>query len=183
MSYFDKFPLMGYDIKGDGTYKLVPNIIRRVKLRSGVAAGAFVFEEYDVREGEKPEDVAYKWFGDAEYHWVILMTNNITDRYYQWPMTQPDFANFLTDKYGAGNEDSVHHYEITQASGRTTSNGPGDTSYLVECNSDEDGALPVTNREYEERQQDKYRKIRLLDRRFLKAFISEFNGLISSDTY
>ena len=25
MSYFDKFPLMGYDIKGDGTYKLVPN--------------------------------------------------------------------------------------------------------------------------------------------------------------
>ena len=48
MSYFDKFPLMGYDIKGDGTYKLVPNIIRRVKLRSGVAAGAFVFEEYDV---------------------------------------------------------------------------------------------------------------------------------------
>ena len=42
-------------------------------------------------------------------------------------MTQPDFANFLTDKYGAGNEDSVHHYEITQASGRTTSNGPGDT--------------------------------------------------------
>lgn len=183
MSYFDKFPLMGYDIKGDGTYKLVPNIIRRVKLRSGVAAGAFVFEEYDVREGEKPEDVAYKWFGDAEYHWVILMTNNITDRYYQWPMTQPDFANFLTDKYGAGNEDSVHHYEITQASGRTTSNGPGDTSYLVECNSDEDGASTVTNREYEERQQDKYRKIKLLDRRFLKAFISEFNGLISSDTY
>ena len=181
--YFSKFPLKVYDVKGDKKYKLLPDILRRVKLRSSLASSRFVFDKYNVKENENPEDVAFKYYGSAEYHWVVLMVNNITDRYYQWPMTQPDFANFLTDKYGAGSEDSIHHYEITQASGRTTSNGPGDTSYLVECNSDEDGALPVTNREYEERQQDKYRKIRLLDRRFLKAFISEFNGLIKSDTY
>jgi hypothetical protein len=149
-----------------------------VKLRSGIKAGAFIFTEYDVRDGEKPEDVAVKWFGDPEYHWVILMTNNITDRYYQWPLTQPQFQNFIEDKYGIASIDSIHHYEITQTSGRTTSNGPNDYSYLVECNSDEDGASPVTNREYEQRLQDKFRSIRLLDQRYLPTFVSEFEALI-----
>ena len=165
-------------MKGDGVYKLLPDILRRVKLRSGIKAGAFIFTEYDVRDGEKPEDVAVKWFGDPEYHWVILMTNNITDRYYQWPMTQPQFQNFIEDKYGIASIDSIHHYEITQTSGRTTSNGPNDYSYLVECNSDEDGASPVTNREYEQRLQDKFRSIRLLDQRYLPTFVSEFEALI-----
>ena len=176
--YFSRFPLTTYDIKGDGIYKLLPDILRRVKLRSGIKAGAFIFTEYDVRDGEKPEDVAVKWFGDPEYHWVILMTNNITDRFYEWPMTQPQFQNFIEDKYGIASIDSIHHYEITQTSGRTTSNGPNDYSYLVECNSDEDGASPVTNREYEQRLQDKFRSIRLLDQRYLPTFVSEFEALI-----
>ena len=176
--YFSRFPLRVYDMKGNGVYKLLPDILRRVKLRSGIKAGAFIFTEYDVRDGEKPEDVAVKWFGDPEYHWVILMTNNITDRYYQWPMTQPQFQNFIEDKYGIASIDSIHHYEITQTSGRTTSNGPNDYSYLVECNSDEDGASPVTNREYEQRLQDKFRSIRLLDQRYLPTFVSEFEALI-----
>ena len=176
--YFSRFPLTVYDMKGDGVYKLLPDILRRVKLRSGIKAGAFIFTEYDVRDGEKPEDVAVKWFGDPEYHWVILMTNNITDRYYQWPLTQPQFQNFIEDKYGIASIDSIHHYEITQTSGRTTSNGPNDYSYLVECNSDEDGASPVTNREYEQRLQDKFRSIRLLDQRYLPTFVSEFEALI-----
>ena len=176
--YFSRFPLRVYDMKGNGVYKLLPDILRRVKLRSGIKAGAFIFTEYDVRDGEKPEDVAVKWFGDPEYHWVILMTNNITDRYYQWPLTQPQFQNFIEDKYGIASIDSIHHYEITQTSGRTTSNGPNDYSYLVECNSDEDGASPVTNREYEQRLQDKFRSIRLLDQRYLPTFVSEFEALI-----
>jgi hypothetical protein len=176
--YFSRFPLRVYDMKGDGVFKLLPDILRRVKLRSGIKAGAFIFTEYDVRDGEKPEDVAVKWFGDPEYHWVILMTNNITDRFYEWPMTQPQFQNFIEDKYGIASIDSIHHYEITQTSGRTTSNGPNDYSYLVECNSDEDGASPVTNREYEQRLQDKFRSIRLLDQRYLPTFVSEFEALI-----
>jgi hypothetical protein len=138
-----------------------------------------LFDSYDVRDGERPEDVAFKWFGDAELHWVILMTNNVTDRYYQWPMSQPQFSEFLTDKYGAGSEDAIHHYEITKSSGRTTGQGPNDYSHLVEVNSDTDNASSISNREYEEREQDKSRQIKLLDKRYLNAFIEEFNSLIA----
>ena len=178
MSYFSRFPKMVYDIKGNENYKLLPDILRRVKQRNAVASGQFIYDTYDVVNGEKPEDIAYKWFGDAQLHWVILMTNNITDRFHQWPMTQPQFDEFLTDKYGAGNEDAVHHYEITKSSGKTSSSGPNDFSHLVEVNSDTDNASSISNREYEERQQDKYRSIKLLNQQFLSDFLEEFNKLI-----
>ena len=100
MAYFSQFPLMAYDVAGNQNYKLLPNILKRVKLRSGLRSGSFLFDNYDVKDGEKPEDIAFKWFGDAQLHWVILMTNNITDRYYQWPLTQPQFQEHLEDKYG-----------------------------------------------------------------------------------
>ena len=175
MAYFGRFPMMAYDVKGDANYKLLPDILRRVKIRSNIQLGTFMFDNYDVKDGEKPEDVAFKWFGDAEYHWVILMTNNITDRYYQWPLSAPQFAEHLTDKYGAGNEDAVHHYEKTQDSGPTSSR---DNSHLVECNSDDGDPSIISNRDYEYRKQDEYRQIRLLDRKFLGIFVEEFENLI-----
>ena len=178
MSYFSRFPLLAYDITNTENYKLLPDILRRVKLRALVKSGAMLFDKYDVKEGEKPEDIAYKWFGDAELHWIILMTNNITDRYHDWPLNAPQFAEFLTDKYGSGNEDGTHHYEISRTSGRTSGQGPGDYSYLVECNSDESGATTITNREYEQREQDNKRQIRLLHKSFLGDFIAEFDSLI-----
>ena len=179
MSYFSKFPMLTYDIKGNKIRKLLPDILRRVKLRATIKSGGMLFDKYDVKEGEKPEDIAFKWFGDPELHWVILMTNNVTDRYYGWPMNSVQFAEFLTDKYGAGSEDGIHHYEITKSSGRTTSNGPSDYSHLVEVNSDTDNASSISNREYEERIQDSKRQIQLLDKSFLGDFIAEFDRLIA----
>ena len=167
---------MIYDMKNDGNYKLLPDILRRVKQRSAIKSGQFIFDNYDVIDGEKPEDIAYKWFGDAQLHWVILMTNNVTNRYYDWPMNSVQFQAMLEDKYD--NPDGIHHYEITQDSGRTSGQGPNDYSYKVEVNSDTTNASSISNREYEEREQDKKRSIRLLNQKFLPAFIEEFDNLI-----
>ena len=178
MSYFNRFPMMVYDMKDDNNYKILPDILKRVKQRNAIASGQFIFDTYDVKNGEKPEDIAYKWFGDAELHWVILMTNNVTDRYYEWPMNQVQFQTMLEDKYS--NPDGIHHYEITRDSGRTTGQGPNDYSYLVECNSDTANAVSVSNREYEEREQDRKRSIRLLNQTYLSDFLEEFDKLIQS---
>ena len=167
---------MVYDVKNNGNFKLLPDILRRVKQRNAIKSGQFIFDTYDVKNGEKPEDIAYKWFGDAQLHWVILMTNDVTDRYYQWPMNDAQFEEFIADKYS--NPDAVHHYEITKSSGRTTGQGPNDYSHLVEVNSDTDNAISISNREYEERIQDKNRSIRLLNQRFLSDFLEEFDKLI-----
>jgi len=165
-------------MKNNGNFKLLPDILRRVKQRSAIKSGQFIFDTYDVRNGERPEDIAYKWFGDAELHWVILMTNNVTDRYYDWPMSDAQFEVYLDDKYT--NPDAVHHYEITKDSGDTTSQGPNDYSHKVEVNSDTDNAVSISNRQYEEREQDKKRSIKLLNQKFLPDFIAEFDKLIRS---
>ena len=179
MAYFSKFPLMAYDMAGNENYKLLPNILRRVKLRSGIRSGSFLFDNYDVHDGERPEDIAFREYGDPELHWIILMTNNITDRYYQWPLSQPQFAEHLTDKYGSGSVDATHHYEKSQDNGPTSSSGPNDFSYKVECNSDDGDPDIITNRQYEQRKQDEYRQIRLLDKRYLDDFVEEFDNLIA----
>ena len=108
MSYFNKFPKLIYDIKGNGEVSLFTHILKRVKLNAVSTTNTQLFDYYQVSQGEKPEDIAFKYYGDAELHWVVLMFNDVTDRFYQWPMTQPQFDEFLTDKYGAGNEDSAH---------------------------------------------------------------------------
>jgi len=163
-------------MKNDNNYKLLPDILKRVKQRNAIKSGQFIFDTYDVVDGEKPEDVAYKWFGDAQLHWVILMTNNVLDRYYDWPMNQVQFQEYLEDKYS--NPDGIHHYELTQDSGRTTSQGPSDYSHKVEVNSDTVNASSISNREYEEREQDKKRQIQLLNKSLVGDFIAEFDRLI-----
>jgi len=178
MSYFSQFPKLAYDMKGNNVRKLLPDILRRVKLRAKIKSGGMLFDRYDVKDGEKPEDIAFKWFGDASLHWVILMTNDVTDRYYDWPMNHAQFAEFLTDKYG-DNVDAVHHYEIPRDSGRTTGQGPSDYSHLVEVNSDTVNATSISNRQFEERDQDKKRQIQLLNKTFLSNFITEFDRLIA----
>ena len=174
--YFRKLEKGFYDLKGDGNPKIVTDLMVRVKVREKVINEMSLYDKYDVPSGERPEDTAFKHFGSAELHWVVLMTNNITDAYYDWPMSEQNFETFLQDKYT--NPDAIHHYETTQSSGKTKANGPDDYSYLVEVSSDAAGAQSVSNREYEQRLQDEKRQINLLNPSYLNTFIEEFNKLV-----
>ena len=91
-------------------------------------------------------------------------------------MSEQEFEVFITDKYSEPG--GIHHYEITQSSGKQTGNGPTDYSHKVEVNSTTAGATSVSNREYEQRLQDQKRQIKLLNPSFLSTFLSEFNSLI-----
>ena len=177
MAYFSKFPKGVYDIAGNKQFKLVTDIMRRVKVRAKILNEASLYDDYDVPSGESPEVTAFKHFGDTELHWVILLTNDITDAYYGWPLSDQDFEKYVTDKYA--NPQGIHHYEITQSSGSQTGSSPDDYSHKIEVNETESGAESVSNYEYERREQDKIRSIKLLDPAFLGLFIEEFERLVS----
>lgn len=166
--YFNEFPLYEYDFTGKGQdAKLVTDILRRVALRSKVRANTLVMDKYDIRDGETPEIIADKYYGSPEYHWVIVLVNNITS-WYDWPLDSVAYNKYLQDKYD--NIDAVHHYEVNQTS--------GDTTIKLEVSSDTSGATAVTNREYEDRLQDEKRQIRLLDVGYLNLFVEEFKKII-----
>jgi len=172
--YFDSFPVIPYDSKGDLNFKDVTNLLRRVGMRTKLKTNTLLYDTYDVKEGETPEMIAHKLYGDAKLHWIILLVNDITDRYHQWPMTGGQFLDYINDKYS--NVDGIHHYESTQTS--------GDTKVKIEVFNEVDddaytGLTPITNREYEENEQDKRRKIRLVDPSFIEQFVDEFKALMN----
>lgn len=172
--YFENFPVIPYDSLGDYTTKDVTNILRRVALRTNVRTNVLLYDTYDVREGETPESIADKLYDDSELHWVIMIVNNITDRYHGWPMNGAQFLQYLNDKYS--NVDGVHHYEIAQTSGDTTqiiNIGTDNTNYP--------SATLITNREYEQAEQDRKRKIRLLDPQYIQQFVDEFKSIMSEE--
>ena len=176
--YFDTFPKILYDSKGQGNPKIVTNLLKRVAIRTKVKNNASLYDTYTVKNGETPESIADKLYDDPELHWIVLMVNDITDRYHQWPMLEQQFNTFVEEKYS--NPDGVHHYEISQSSGSDTTKievynnsalYSGDTDFYSTSST-------VTNREYEEREQDKKRQIRLLDPRFVDTFVEEFKRLM-----
>ena len=175
--YFKQFPLIDYNLSGvNGNTQEVTDIFRRVKVRSKIADNVTLFDKFDVHEGEKPEDVAYKAYGDADYFWVVCLVNNVVNRYYDWPLDEFNFQQFVADKYS--NPDGIHHYEITQSSGKQTGDGPADYSHKIEVNSDTPGAESVSNIEHERRLQDKKRQIRILLPQYLSVFEDEFVKLV-----
>ena len=140
--YFDNFPTIPYDSEIIGQFKDVKNLLRRVGIRAKVRANTLLFDTYDVRNGETPESIAHRLYNDAELHWVIMLINNITDRYHDWPMTEAQFIQFVKYKYT--NIDGTNHYEISQTS--------GDTSVKIDVGTDNENysnAILITNYEYE----------------------------------
>ena len=171
--YFRNFPLIPYDSEGNLKFKTVTNLLRRVGMRTKLKTNTLLYDTYNVKEGETPEMIAHKLYGDPELHWIILLINEVTDRYHQWPMSLPQFQEYLVDKYD--NPDGIHHYETSQDS--------GDTKVKIEVFNEVDddaytGLTPITNREYEENEQDKKRQIRLVDPSFVEQFVDEFKVLM-----
>ena len=171
--YFNNFPYIVYDVKGTGDFEIITNLLKRVTLRTKVRTNTLLYDTYDVKEGERPEDIAYKLYGSTEYHWIVLFVNNITDRYHQWPMSTPQFLDFINEKYADPN--ALHHYEIPQSSGDTTNKIDIGTD-----NTDYPSASEVTNFEFEQDRQDTLRQIRLLDPVYAEQLILEFDSLMNA---
>ena len=175
--YFSQFPLINYNLTGvNGNTTLVTDIFRRVKARSKILDNVTLFDKFNVEEGESPETVAYKAYGSTDYFWVITLINNVVNRYYDWPLPEFAFQQYVADKYS--NPDGIHHYEITQSSGKQTGDGPSDYSHKIEVNSDTVGAQSVSNIEHERRLQDEKRQINILLPQYLATFEDEFKKLI-----
>ena len=167
MSYFEMFPNILYSAKGDGKYTVMKDIMSRVKLISGVKESILGFDYYNVQDGETPEMIAHKYYGDVNLHWAVLVANDIVDYYEDWPMSVQRFEEFVKEKYD--NPQGIHHYEITQTSGDTTVTidvGMNTTDYP--------SATAVSNYTYEDKLQEKKRQIRLIGTQYINDFVKEF---------
>ncbi len=171
MSYFNNFPTIMYDPTGDGSAKLVTNIMKRVRMRANMKKEVVMLDQYDVKENETPEIVADKHHGSPYYHWVVMMLNDISDVNHDWVKSTRQLQKYLLSKYTEIQLTETHHYEISQTS--------GDTTVMIEVeNSTYPSATIVTNYEYEVAINESKRKIDLLRNDYLGFFTEEFASLI-----
>ena len=169
----------------------VKNIFRRALIREDLFTDFMAFTKYKIEGDERPDAVAYKFYGDEDYDWVVLAANNIIHVRDEWPLTQNDFHNYLIEKYGSESLlDDIKHYEteeikdskgkifvpkgkIVDSTFKTTFLDSG-TNRLIEVNP----VQGISYRTYEEKLQDAKRNINILERRYLSQVVDDMETVL-----
>ena len=195
-NYFKQLPNFDYisrinERKSNRDYLEVKNLFRRPLIREDIFTNFMSFTKYKIVGDERPDEVAYKVYGDEDLDWVVLLENNIINVRDEWPMSQGDFNNYLSEKYGdTGGVDLIKHYEtiqtqdskgkifvpkgkIVDSTFKSTFLDSG-TNQLVEVSP----IQGISYRTYEERLQDDKRNINILESRFLSYVLDEVETLL-----
>lgn len=105
-NFFSKLGVVSYN------NNLATNIISSVRFKESVLKNNINYYSYEIKEGETPDIIAYNYYEDERYAWVVLLANKIIDPYYEWPLQTNDFKNFIIKKYGSieNAQESVEFY-------------------------------------------------------------------------
>lgn len=163
--YFEDFPKFAYefDVAGQKKVLLITDITRNVRFRKELLANISLWDEYDIVDDETPEVIAEKLYGNANYHWIIMLLNERFDYVADFPLSYPKLVQYTEDKYGVDNINDTHHYE-------------NEKGYTV--NYDSFGATPVSNLQYEERINESKRRIKVITPAMVDRVIDQFGDLL-----
>ena len=184
--YFSYFPRTEHDLTNIGQKVEVTNILRRFIVRETVKNRTDVFYEYDMQSGDRPDTIAEKYYGNADYAWLVLHFNNIVDPVFDLPLFNVDFDNYLKGKYGsiANAQSETHEYRQILAEAIVKNDGTRIPQRYVVVDETVYNTLPFTEKElvtkydYEVEENENKRKIKLLDKRYLNQVKSEVETII-----
>ena len=116
MQYFDTLPKIVYT-NSAGQSLAMTNLLARASVIPQILKDPLVYYSYDIQEGDTPEIIAHKYYGDSYRYWIVLFANELLDPQWDWPLTSRMFEQYLADKYPSININTeVEYYEkvITQ---------------------------------------------------------------------
>ena len=190
MQYFSLLPnvFVGEGITDDEPYRyrLVKNLFRRTKLREDLDQYITLLETRIIPNGMRPEEVALQTLGDPYLDWILLMVNEVTDVYEQWPRSEERLIHYVQSKYDL--PDGIHHYETVEAKYNNvvvlkqgiTVNGDWRTVLPDGTTLGADQSIyPVTNYEHERYINDKKAILKIPTQPVVEFILSEFEELIS----
>ena len=188
-SYFRQLPELDYpslanDRKSAYDYQKVKNIFKRAVIRDDLFDEVVAFTKYSVVGDERPDQVAYNFYGDSGLDWVVLTTNNIIHVRDEWPMGNQDFLTYLNAKYTAEQLSNIHHYEtklirdsrgrLIQPEGLTVPAGHSISFLDNGVLRTESQLTSFTFLEHENNVNDKKRDIDILRHEYLSVFLENF---------
>jgi hypothetical protein len=111
MLYFNSFPLVvASDYKNNAI--LLTNLMARVDIIPSLLKNPLLFYSYDLKDSDRPDILAHKYYDDSDKYWMVLYANEIMDPLYDWPLTSQQFDAYLKNKYSeaAGGDAFVLSY-------------------------------------------------------------------------
>lgn len=165
MAYFSQFPT--FIARAGDSQKIIEDFFLRVAPSKNYTSASVLLLSTFIVDGERPEDVSYRFYNSADFHWVVLLVNNIVDPRKEWPLANKDVHTYTIQKYG--HLDDVHHYRTVNGKHEIT----GYANLLAQ------GVIePVTNYEHELEVNEAKRSIKVLDPQFLAEFVSDLQHQI-----
>jgi hypothetical protein len=161
--YFKNFQKIYYDytINGEKELKVVTDITKNVRFRKEVLSNILTYDLYDIKDGETPEIIAEKIYGNPEYHWIIMLANDKYDYLADFPLDIHKLEKFITDKYG-DQAYAIHHYE-------------NDKGLVVD--SSYPSAVSVSNYDYETRINESKRRIKIVSKDVINLILTNLSNL------
>jgi hypothetical protein len=115
MLYFDTLPkVLNQD--QNGNYIVLTNLLTRAKILEDLQDNSVVFYKYNIQEGDTPEIVAHKYYGDPYKYWIVMYSNQLMDPLWDWPMNYQTFIDYLNAKYDAEYKLALQALTTTAAS-------------------------------------------------------------------
>jgi len=100
--YFNYFPKTFYNLdENSNSLDTVTNIIARFAFEGKLKENSSSFYSYQIKDGDTPEIIASKYYGNPERHWIVLLFNNIIDPQFDWPLEYRTFNEYVDEKYSA----------------------------------------------------------------------------------
>lgn len=91
--YFFKFPkIFSRNI-------VSTDLTARIKIRDKYLDNEDLYYMYEMKDSDNAEILASKYYGSSELHWIILITNTIFDKDFDFPMPYNVFRKYIDDKY------------------------------------------------------------------------------------
>ena len=171
MLIFKQLPTLQYN-RRDGI-----NLVTRAAIREDVLSKYEVYYPYKIKDGERPDTIASDYYNAATFDWLVLMCNNITNYYSQWPKTDRSFQLYMADKYGNVNAtmQEIHHYkyDLEEASVRRITYNITPATYAEMTVDERYGWSPVYTYDWEVDLNEAKRDIRLISNVYLNQIQSE----------
>tara|TARA_Y100000361_G_C11102170_1_gene312574 strand:+ start:161 stop:820 length:660 start_codon:yes stop_codon:yes gene_type:complete len=195
--YFSYLPDFEYVSRLSGSnisdYVRVKNLFKRTKVNDTIFGDLTNFTKYKIIGNERPDQVAFKIYGDSNLDWLVMLTNNILTYQDEWPLQDNAFYNYLLAKYGTEEKLlEVHHYETQEVK---SSFGVTIVPKGLEVPSNysvtfyDDGAMKteslvdtITNYEYEQKIQDDRRNIFLLKTQYLGLALETMEEVLINES-
>ena len=98
--YFGSIRNVAIDVDGSGNLDSLKNLTAKAIFSDELINNAGFYQTIEVIDGERPDHLSQRLYGNSNYHWTFLLLNpQIKNIWDDWPMSASQLIEYCTNKY------------------------------------------------------------------------------------